>query len=67
MNLEWKGVMPAVTTKFTSDDQLDLELFNKNIRAQLDVVYCPMNVQQVARRRNLLLSDAARIIPPGQG
>lgn len=36
MNFEWKGVMPAVTTKFTSDDQLDLDLFNKNIRAQVD-------------------------------
>lgn len=36
MNFEWKGVMPAVTTKFTSDDQLHLELFNKNIRAQVD-------------------------------
>ena len=27
--------MPAVTTKFTSDDQLDLKLFSKNIQAQL--------------------------------
>lgn len=36
MNFEWKGVMPAVTTKFTSDDRLDLELFNKNIRTQVD-------------------------------
>ena len=34
--LEWKGVMPAVTTKFTADDKLDLELFNKNIAAQID-------------------------------
>ena len=31
----WKGVMPAVTTKFTSEDQLDLPLFTKNIQAQL--------------------------------
>ena len=36
MNFEWKGVMPAVTTKFTTDDRLDLELFNTNIRAQVD-------------------------------
>ena len=28
--------MPAVTTKFTADDQLDLDLFEKNIRAQMD-------------------------------
>ena len=33
--IAWKGVMPAVTTKFTSDDQLDLKLFSKNIQAQL--------------------------------
>lgn len=28
--------MPAVTTKFTEDDQLDLDLFETNIRAQMD-------------------------------
>lgn len=28
--------MPAVTTKFTQDDQLDLEMFETNIHAQLD-------------------------------
>ena len=27
MSIEWKGVMPAVTTKFTDDDQLDLKMF----------------------------------------
>lgn len=32
----WKGVLPAVTTKFTKNDTLDLELFGKNIEAQLD-------------------------------
>jgi 4-hydroxy-tetrahydrodipicolinate synthase len=36
MKFDWKGVMPAVTTKFTSEDTLDLDLFNLNIRAQLD-------------------------------
>jgi len=36
MNVEWKGVMPAVTTKFTSTDQLDLTAFTYNINAQLD-------------------------------
>ncbi|NQZ43334.1 MAG: dihydrodipicolinate synthase family protein [Flavobacteriaceae bacterium] len=34
--LQWKGVMPAVTTKFTDDDQLDIKGFEKNINAQLD-------------------------------
>lgn len=36
MGLEWKGVMPAVTTKFNSDDTLDLQMFETNINAQLD-------------------------------
>ena len=29
--MKWEGVMPAVTTKFTDDDKLDLDLFSKNI------------------------------------
>jgi len=36
MSLKWKGVMPAVTTKFTNDDTLDLQMFETNIKAQLD-------------------------------
>ena len=36
MQVEWKGVMPAVTTKFNEDDTLDLEMFGKNISAQID-------------------------------
>ncbi|TXN36309.1 dihydrodipicolinate synthase family protein [Flagellimonas hymeniacidonis] len=36
MSFEWKGVMPAVTTKFTNEDTLDLEMFATNINAQLD-------------------------------
>lgn len=36
MNFEWEGVMPAVTTKFTNEDTLDLQLFEHNIKAQLD-------------------------------
>lgn len=35
MAIEWKGVMPAVTTKFTKDDTLDLKMFEININAQL--------------------------------
>jgi len=35
MKVQWNGVMPAVTTKFTNDDSLDLEMFGKNINAQL--------------------------------
>lgn len=36
MSIEWKGVMPAVTTKFTNDDKLDLDLFAVNVNAQLE-------------------------------
>lgn len=36
MSFEWKGVFPALTTKFTANDELDLPLFEKNLKAQLD-------------------------------
>lgn len=36
MHIEWKGVFPALTTKFTAADQLDLPLFEKNLNAQLE-------------------------------
>ena len=36
MKVIWEGVYPAVTTKFTSDDRLDHEMFAKNIEAQLN-------------------------------
>jgi dihydrodipicolinate synthase/N-acetylneuraminate lyase len=35
MKITWKGIFPAVTTKFTANDQLDLAAFDKNIEAQL--------------------------------
>ncbi len=34
--MNWQGVFPAVTTKFTADDKLDLAAFAANIAAQLD-------------------------------
>lgn len=36
MRIQWKGVMPAVTTKFTNSDELDLKAFEVNIKAQLE-------------------------------
>ena len=36
MAINWTGVFPALTTKFTADDKLDLPLFEKNLNAQLD-------------------------------
>lgn len=32
----WKGIFPALTTKFTANDELDLELFAKNLNAQME-------------------------------
>ena len=36
MSIQWNGVFPAITTKFTSDDKLDLPLFEKNLLFQLE-------------------------------
>src|ERR1700741_4697137 len=36
MDFKWKGVFPAVTTKFTDNDELDFAAFDLNINAQLD-------------------------------
>ncbi|MBD0331107.1 MAG: dihydrodipicolinate synthase family protein [Chitinophagaceae bacterium] len=36
MSVEWKGIFPALTTKFTVDDELDLPMFEKNLQAQLE-------------------------------
>ncbi|ACU63013.1 dihydrodipicolinate synthase family protein [Chitinophaga pinensis] len=35
MAIEWKGIFPAFTTKFTAADELDLPLFGKNLQAQI--------------------------------
>ncbi|MDW3195176.1 MAG: dihydrodipicolinate synthase family protein [Cytophagales bacterium] len=34
--MNWSGVFPAVTTKFTENDELDLDLFRHNLSAQID-------------------------------
>src|SRR5258705_5551596 len=36
MSIQWKGVFPAITTKFSSRQSLDMDLFCKNIKAQLE-------------------------------
>lgn len=36
MQFEWKGIFPALTTKFNDDDTLDLPLCEKNIRVQIN-------------------------------
>lgn len=34
MQFEWEGVFPALITPFTSTDELDLELYDKSLKAQ---------------------------------
>lgn len=36
MSFTWKGVFPAITTKFNQADEVDLTLFNKNLSVQLE-------------------------------
>lgn len=36
MDVIWKGIFPAITTKFNEDGTLDLQTFEKNLHAQLD-------------------------------
>ena len=34
--MEWKGIFPALTTPFTTNDELDLPMFEKNLHAQIN-------------------------------
>ena len=36
MQVNWQGVYPALLTPFTSQDELDISLFEKNLHAQLE-------------------------------
>ena len=36
MSINWQGVFPAVTTKFTDHNELDLNWFTKNLEAQIE-------------------------------
>lgn len=36
IKFDWKGVFPAVTTKFTDNEELDFDAFDVNINAQLE-------------------------------
>jgi len=36
MSINWNGVFPALTTKFTAQDTLDLPMFGANLQAQLE-------------------------------
>ncbi len=36
MHINWEGVYPAATTKFTSDEQLDIKAFEHNLDVQIN-------------------------------
>jgi len=36
MEVKWRGIYPALTTQFTSSDDLDFALFEKNLDAQIE-------------------------------
>jgi 4-hydroxy-tetrahydrodipicolinate synthase len=36
MKFSWQGVFPALLTPFTENDELDLDMFEKNLNAQID-------------------------------
>jgi len=62
MSLQWKGVMPAVTTKFTNDDTLDLIMFETNILAQLDAGVHGIILGGTLGEASTLTDDEKRIL-----
>ncbi|WP_299891222.1 dihydrodipicolinate synthase family protein [uncultured Lacinutrix sp.] len=62
MSIQWKGVMPAVTTKFTDEDTLDLVNFELNIHAQLNAGVSGIILGGTLGEASTLTDDEKRII-----
>jgi len=62
MNIQWNGVIPAVTTKFTYNDQLDLETFEVNIKAQLEAGVSGIILGGTLGEASTLTNDEKRIL-----
>ena len=62
MKIEWKGVMPAVTTKFNDDDSLDLNMFETNINAQLEAGVHGIVLGGTLGEASTLLDEEKRIL-----
>ncbi len=60
--MNWAGVMPAVTTKFTEDDTLDLNMFAKNINAQVDAGVHAIILGGTLGEASTLTQDEKRIL-----
>lgn len=62
MSIQWKGVMPAVTTKFTANDELDLKTFEVNIQAQLNAGVHGIVLGGTLGEASTLLDEEKRIL-----
>ncbi|MBU2905730.1 MULTISPECIES: dihydrodipicolinate synthase family protein [Arenibacter] len=62
MQIKWEGVMPAVTTKFTKEDTLDLEMFETNIQAQLEAGVSAIILGGTLGEASTLTDDEKKIL-----
>ncbi|MGB5482099.1 MAG: dihydrodipicolinate synthase family protein [Eudoraea sp.] len=62
MQVQWKGVMPAVTTKFTASDTLDLKMFEANINAQVQAGVSGIILGGTLGEASTLSDDEKRIL-----
>lgn len=62
MQVQWKGVMPAVTTKFTEKDTLDLKMFEVNINAQVQAGVSGIILGGTLGEASTLSDDEKRIL-----
>jgi 4-hydroxy-tetrahydrodipicolinate synthase len=62
MSIQWKGIMPAVTTKFTNTDELDLKMFEVNIKAQLEAGVHGIVLGGTLGEASTLLDEEKRIL-----
>ncbi|GGG55332.1 dihydrodipicolinate synthase family protein [Bizionia arctica] len=62
MSIQWKGIMPAVTTKFNHADELDLKMFEVNINAQLEAGVHGIVLGGTLGEASTLLDEEKRIL-----
>lgn len=62
MSLKWEGVMPAITTKFTDSDTLDLQMFETNIKAQLNAGVHGIVLGGTLGEASTLLDEERRVL-----
>jgi 4-hydroxy-tetrahydrodipicolinate synthase len=62
MQIKWEGVMPAVTTKFTKEDTLDLDMFELNIQAQLEAGVSAIILGGTLGEASTLTDDEKKIL-----